>query len=174
MVGGQIKELEGTPVAHFAKIGAPLTDQEIREALPQRNPFFHETVCYRRGAVLEAGNYHSLEWFEDYWLWFRLLEQGKAKNLPDTLVYIRDSEEKFLRRGGKDYAKSIRTFQKFFLQEQYISYFTYVWRSIKGTLGAHLPAKLRIKWYNRSIKKQEKVYQQLQLQEQQKKAEALP
>ena len=45
---------------------------------------------YRKEAVEKAGGYQHFYLFEDYYLWARMLLLGvEARNLPDTLLYMR-------------------------------------------------------------------------------------
>ena len=55
--GSQIDEFEHTPAdaAHSRRV--PCTHEEIARFAKSRNPINHMTVCYRKSAVLSAGNY---------------------------------------------------------------------------------------------------------------------
>ena len=54
----------------------------------------HPTVCFRKNAILEVGNYNNSQkpnWIlEDFELWLKVLKQfGKIYNLPDVLLLYR-------------------------------------------------------------------------------------
>lgn len=68
----------------------PLGDGDIRWQMLFHNAFCHSSVMLRRQAVEAAGGYDSsLAFAQDYDLWSRLLKQGKAANLGDPLISLR-------------------------------------------------------------------------------------
>jgi glycosyltransferase involved in cell wall biosynthesis len=83
---------------------APLDPDSIRRAAVYRNPLSHPTVMFRRQAVLDAGNYQPMLWFEDYDLWVRLLLAGhRCRNIDRVLVRADADRDYFQRRGGIRY-----------------------------------------------------------------------
>jgi len=63
----------------------------------------HPSVCFRRSAVLEVGNYnkeiHSM--IEDFDLWLRILKCfGKIHNIQEVLLYYRIHEKQLTFKGG--------------------------------------------------------------------------
>ena len=107
LCGTQAAEFRDTPENVTAHKKVPLTDEEIRQYARKRNPFNHPTVMYKKSEVLRAGSYQHAMWFEDYYLWARMLAQGsKTRNLPEELLWFRAGEDKFGRRGGFKYVKS--------------------------------------------------------------------
>lgn len=85
----------------------PSTHNEIIKFLKYRCPFNHPTVMFRRRAVLAAGNYDSSFLKEDMSLWLRMSnDKCKFANIPESLLYFRQSKDTFKRRGGKKYALS--------------------------------------------------------------------
>ena len=80
----------------------------------KRNPMNHPSVMYRKDAVLKAGGYRPMLWFEDYYLWVRMLQSGaKFYNLQTPLVHMRAGTAQLERRRGIAYAK-----QEFFFQRE--------------------------------------------------------
>ena len=77
----------------------------------------HVTVMFRKKSVLEAGNYMSWHYNEDYILWIKMFENGcKFYNIQKNLVNVRVGEEMYKRRGGLKYFKSEQAIQKYMLK----------------------------------------------------------
>lgn len=105
--GSYCLEFDGTTDNVVSKKEVPLTHEEIYAYAKRRNPFSHGTVMYKKEAVEKAGSYQHAMWFEDYYLWARMLVNGaKAKNIAEPLLYFRASSDMFERRGGMKYFKS--------------------------------------------------------------------
>ena len=69
-----------------------------------RNPLNHPTVMYRKSHVISCGNYENCNFFEDYLLWAKLIQNGyKVANLCEPLVETTVDNEYFKRRGGITY-----------------------------------------------------------------------
>lgn len=69
-------------------------DTEIRKRLFYYCPFIHSAVMYRLDSVREAGGYNPMaHTFEDYFLWVKLLQFGKAANLRKSLIQVRLNPE---------------------------------------------------------------------------------
>lgn len=99
--GGMIREFSGFPDNITSKRTLPQTDTEIRHFCKWRSPFNHVTVMFRKQAVLDAGNYQHFLFYEDYWLWARILQKGnRVANLPDILVNVRAGKDMLKRRIG--------------------------------------------------------------------------
>lgn len=63
-------------------------------------------VMFRKSAVLAAGNYQSVPYFEDYDLWVRMDQKGfLGANLPISLVYARIGNDMIGRRQGLSYCR---------------------------------------------------------------------
>ena len=51
-------------------------------------------------------------YFEDYYLWSRMIKMGFSfHNLPDVIVHVRTGKTMYQRRGGRAYNKSVIEFQ---------------------------------------------------------------
>lgn len=83
----------------------PEKDKEIRKFMKRRCPFLHPTVVFKKSLVIKCGNYENLLWFEDYDLFFRILQYTQGYNLQENLVYFRANREMFKRRGGIEYIR---------------------------------------------------------------------
>ena len=120
--GSQIDEFEHAPAdaAHSRRV--PCAHEEIARFAKSRNPINHMTVCYRKSAVLAAGNYQHAPLYEDYDLWVRMLLNGcRFANLPEVLVYARAGNEMYRRRGGWAYAKNELAMQRRFYRSGFLS-----------------------------------------------------
>ena len=61
---------------------------------------------YKKSAVQKAGGYQKMMWFEDYYLWIRMILNGaKFYNIQEPLVNMRAGYGQLERRSGLKYAK---------------------------------------------------------------------
>lgn len=67
----------------------PLSDAEIRAALPVVSPFAHPTVTMRTEVCRRLGYALTAKHCEDYDLWWRIAAEGTMMNLPQTLLNYR-------------------------------------------------------------------------------------
>ena len=82
----------------------PVDPKTIISSAKKRNPINHPTVMFRKKVVIACGNYQNCPYFEDYFLWARLLESGcNLANLPVVLVETEIDSAYFERRGGINY-----------------------------------------------------------------------
>ena len=113
LCGGQIAEFvnKSTEITGYRNV--PLKHNEILSFAKKRNPFNHMTVMFKKQAVQNVGGYMDMPYFEDYWLWARILKAGyKAKNIDQVLVKVRAGQDMIARRGGLNYAMCIIRFEK--------------------------------------------------------------
>jgi glycosyltransferase involved in cell wall biosynthesis len=59
------------------------TDSEIRKNALMANPFWHNTVMFRKDAADSIGGYNNLRFVEDWDLWLRLGKLGKFYNFKE-------------------------------------------------------------------------------------------
>ncbi len=70
-----------------------------------RNPINHPAVMYKRSVIENVGSYKKMMWFEDYYLWCRLILNGtRFYNIQEPLVNMRAGYRQLERRGGLKYA----------------------------------------------------------------------
>lgn len=127
IVGSVIEEFsEDEHIADAWRV-VPEKHEDILRFAKTRNPFNHPSVMYRKQAVLDAGNYQSVRFMQDYYLWVAMLIKGhKGYNIQDTLVYMRAGGELFKRRAGKLYIKIQLDLFKQMLDKGFISYPRYL------------------------------------------------
>ena len=76
-----------------------------------RNPLNHPTVMFRKTLVESVGGYLDCPFFEDYYLWARIISANhKIANLSEVLVETEIDESYFSRRGGWEYLRAERQF----------------------------------------------------------------
>lgn len=91
----------------------PKTCQEIYKYIKKRNPMNHPTVIYRKDKVLEVNSYEDYPYFEDYYLWAKMINNGSVfHNIQENLYKFRAGSSMIKRRGGKNYLLSIRKLER--------------------------------------------------------------
>jgi glycosyltransferase involved in cell wall biosynthesis len=84
----------------------PLRHNEIYSYTFRRCPFNHPTVMFKKSAVLKAGSYKRMPFFEDYYLWIRMAVAGcQFQNTDEILLNYRIGNNMINRRHGLKYAK---------------------------------------------------------------------
>ena len=88
VLGSYFQEIDAASLESIDIHPVPQTDKKIRQCIKTQCPFQHETVMFKKSAVLDSGNYEAYPMFlDDYYLWVRLLGKGyKGANLSDVLV----------------------------------------------------------------------------------------
>ena len=153
IVGSNIFEFNGDITRLTGERNLPETDEEIREFAKSRSPFNHPSVVYKKSKVELVGGYGKFDYFEDYYLWVTLLQNGcKGYNVQEALVLMRAGDDLYLRRGGKAYANCVMAFEKHLLSIGYISRFTYLKQTSARVLIAIAPNKFREKVYKKKLR----------------------
>lgn len=144
VLGGQIAEYDSAMEQELAIRSVPITAEEIADRMKTRNGMNHVTVVYKKSAVLDSGNYQHCPFFEDYYLWCRMLRDGyRFYNLDSILVNVRTGEGMYKRRGGKAYNEAIRSFEKKILDLEFIDKKQYWKNLIVRLCVANMPNSLR-------------------------------
>lgn len=145
IIGGQITEFINNDRNIIGQRLVPGTHKEISDRLKYRCPFNHMTVMFKKGAVVNAGNYQSWHFNEDYYLWIRMALAGcHFANLPDTLVNVRVGKDMYARRGGWKYFKSEKGLQDYMYNKNLISLPIYIFNvSVRFVVQVAMPNKLR-------------------------------
>ena len=106
LLGGQLAEFDGDLTNVVSHRWVPTDQAGIRKFAKRRSPFNNQTVMYRKEVVLAAGGYPSLNRAEDYYLFARIIKDGrKVRNLGQVLVYFRLDEKALLRRKTWEHTK---------------------------------------------------------------------
>lgn len=124
----------------------PESHQDIVVFAKKRNPINHPAVMYRKSAVEGAGGYKRMMWFEDYYLWVRMIINGaNFYNIQYSLVSMRTGCGQLERRSGLKYAISEFVLQKKFLDLGFINYYEFI-RNIFVRFIARIIPKYFIKF----------------------------
>jgi glycosyltransferase involved in cell wall biosynthesis len=126
--GGQIIERSSDlGVTGRARI-CPLHHEAILRGMRRRNTMNHVTTLFRRDAALRAGNYHGgTIGYEDYDLWFRMIEDGcRFANLDEYLVTVRFDLNQAQNRVGWRAIKYECFMQLDFWKKGYITFFVFL------------------------------------------------
>ena len=111
----------------------PLLHKKIISSINYRNPFNHMTVMLRKEAVLDAGNYEKMQYFEDYYLWHKMKRSGcMFSNIDSKLVYVR-VDNFYSKRSKANYIKKEINFFLRLYNEKKVSFFCLVF-SLSGRI----------------------------------------
>lgn len=155
IVGGLVKEFVGNVNNIISSRKLPNNDKEIRKFSKFRSPFNHPTVMFKKNAVLNAGNYQSFSFFEDYHLWMRLLKSdGLVKNIDDAIVFMRTDTGMYSRRGGLFYCLQNLKLRWVFMKVGSISFLDMMLVDIIVIVAALVPTRLRSMLYKIFLRKQ--------------------
>lgn len=154
LCGGQIAEFTDNPTEITSYRSVPLKHNEILNFAKKRNPFNHMTVMFKKQAVQSVGGYLDMSYFEDYWLWVRMLKEGcKAKNVDEVLVKVRAGQDMIARRGGLNYTKCIIRFEKALYSIGIISLVEMIGYTILRSIVSVMPGSIRLWIYRWKLRR---------------------
>lgn len=154
LCGGQIAEFADKPTEITGCRNVPQNYDEILNFAKKRNPFNHMTVMFKKQAVQSVGGYIDMPYFEDYWLWARMLKAGyKAKNIDQVLVKVRAGQDMIARRGGLNYAKCIIRFEKALHKISIINFAEMAGYIALRSIVSVIPESLRLMIYRWKLRK---------------------
>jgi glycosyltransferase involved in cell wall biosynthesis len=103
LLGGAVQWIDGNGNWLPSADDPPTEDPQLRQALKERNPFWHPTVLMRRDAYAQAGGYRAaFTQSDDYDLWLRISETYQCANLTEKLLYYRIHPNQLSLRKKKD------------------------------------------------------------------------
>ena len=121
LIGGNIMEFDDITGNDISLRKVPTNLIEIKKYAKKRNPVNHVTVIFKKKSIVEVGNYQDCPYFEDYFLWIRMLiKNKKIINIDDVLVRVRAGMSMSDRRGNLQYIKHIINFEKKIYDLKYI------------------------------------------------------
>ncbi len=154
IVGSSIIEYDNNMTQKLDIKNVPVTNEEIQNYILKRNPLNHMSVCFKKNKVLDAGNYLPMDFFEDYYLWCRMLLNGaKFYNFEEPLMDVRAGLSMVNRRGGIHYIKCIYKFEISIYKLGLINKFELIKNLIIRSLSAIIPNKLRLILYKKKLRK---------------------
>ena len=142
--GSRFKELIGTQF-FTQKVQFIEKDEEIRKIVSCFNPFSHSTIMIRKTIFTKSGGYNSkFEYSQDYDLWVRMLNFGKAWILKEELGVTRTYEQsESYRNARKQKLEGLRirwnAFRKFGGNPREVLY-----HYLKSLVGLILPSKTHL------------------------------
>jgi glycosyltransferase involved in cell wall biosynthesis len=91
----------------FATRRVPETNADILKFHRKRNALNHMAVVFKRSKVIAAGSYTHMPYFEDYFLWSKMMKMKmKFYNIQESLVYARIGTDMIGRRHGLSYIQA--------------------------------------------------------------------
>ena len=153
-VGSNITEYDETMTNITSHRIVPEQDEDIKKMAKSRNPINHMTIAFKKQAVIESGNYLDMMYFEDYYLWVRMMSKGYIfYNIQEELIDVRGGNDMIKRRGGKKYIKPIINFEKAILKLGYISKFEFIKNVIQRVIVSLIPNSFRFFVYKKILRK---------------------
>ena len=82
----------------------PKLHEDIKKKIYFRNPINHSSVIIKKKILIKAGNYEEVNYFEDYFLWFKIINcGGKFHNIQKNHVIMNVDKDYYQRRSGLKY-----------------------------------------------------------------------
>lgn len=154
VLGSWSKEFHGNPENVVDIKAVPLKYEEIINYAKKRNPLNHMTVMFRKEAVLRAGNYEPFLWYEDYYLWVKMImNNSKIANMNKVLVLARSDESMYKRRGGVKYIKAEVKLEKKLLESGFIDIKLFLFNVIVRISIRLMPNSMRKIFYVKFLRK---------------------
>jgi glycosyltransferase involved in cell wall biosynthesis len=154
IVGSNIIEYDEEMKNQLSQRKVPEKDQEIKSRIKKQSPFNHVTVMYKKDKVIEAGGYLDCPYFEDYYLWCRMIAKGgNFYNIQESFVDVRGGDSMISRRGGIKYIKHI---WNFYMKTRNLGIFSLL-DVCKGlfirSLAAIAPRDIRSMYYKKVLRR---------------------
>ncbi len=131
----------------------PENHDDIVKYSKMRSPVNHIPVMFKKSVVEKAGGYMKMMWFEDYYLWARMIMHGaNFYNLQETLANVRAGYGQLERRSGFKYAISEFNLQKEFLKIGFINYFEFI-RNVVIRFISRIMPKILVKIIYKLLRK---------------------
>ncbi|MGN0396036.1 MAG: amylovoran biosynthesis protein AmsE, partial [Coprococcus sp.] len=154
IVGGAVTEFEGNIDNPISNRVPPHNHDEIVAFSKKRNPFNHPSVMFRKSAVTAVGGYKDFPYFEDYYLWVRMLSAGaKGYNISEPVMYMRAGNDMYARRGGRKYVKQMLNYRKTIHKMGYTTTMEYLESTVPHALVGMMPNKMRQIFYKKVLRK---------------------
>lgn len=157
LIGGNIMEFDDETGKDISLRKVPNNSLDILKFLKKRNPVNHVTVMFKKKSVLEVGSYMDCPYFEDYYLWARMVKNKmNLININDVLVRVRAGVAMSNRRGHFKYIKSIFNFENKLLKLGLINIFMYIFNVLSRSIVALVPNKIRYYIYQEKLRDENK------------------
>lgn len=141
---GTIDEFTDDPMQALRVKHMPLEHDALCRYAKKRNPLNHMATIFRKQAIMEVGSYEHLQYLEDYYLWMKLVANGKKiGNIDDLLVHACVGNGMEKRRGDKRYIQSWKTLGRYMVEHNLQSYAGYLSSIAKISLWCYMPSGFR-------------------------------
>ena len=158
VVGCNVLEYDENMKRVLCEKRVPQYSEEIKKFAEKRNPINHPTVMFKKSAILDCGSYEDCRYFEDYYLWVKLLKNGYSfYNIQKPLYKFRAGKTMYERRGGIAYINCIKNFEFRIYKMGYINLFMCINNIIKRSVVALLPNNIRTFLYLKKLRKDKKI-----------------
>jgi len=128
----------------------PKNHNKIINFAKKRNPINHPAVIYKKSIVQKAGGYKKMFWFEDYYLWIRMILNGaKFYNIQEPLVKMRAGFSQLDRRRGLNYIKAEVKFLTTIKQEGFLNSYEFTRNLIVRLIARSMPKRVLKSIYKR-------------------------
>tara|TARA_B100000029_G_C17567426_1_gene955519 strand:- start:745 stop:1581 length:837 start_codon:yes stop_codon:yes gene_type:complete len=152
VLGSNIIELEKNKFFSLKKVSK--NDSQIKKIINFKNPINHSSVIFRKSTIMKCGNYENVNFFEDYYLWFKVYRSnGVFCNLENILVMMKVDDDFFRRRSGFKYYKMYFNFLKKLKINGYIGSSLFLINCILRFFIVLLPIKFMKKFYKTFLRK---------------------
>lgn len=154
IVGGAVTEFSDSIDNPISNRVLPHKHDDIVAFSKKRNPFNHPSVMFRKSVVLAAGGYKDFPYFEDYYLWVRMLSKGAiGYNIEEPILYMRAGSDMYQRRGGRRYVKHMLRYKKEIYNMGYTTRWQYLQSTVPHVVVGMMPNKLRQIFYKKVLRK---------------------
>lgn len=157
IVSAALLEFSGSVENIINEKQVPEFDSQIKNYSKRRNPFNHPCVCFRKHQVYMAGGYKDCPYFEDYFLWLRMLKNGcTGYNIQKPLLYMRSGNEMYTRRGGLRYTAYALKFRKLMYSMKFCGFYDFIVSCFGHIFMGLIPNKLRMIFYSKMLRNKKK------------------
>lgn len=154
IVGCSVNEFDGSIDNITSSRVLPENHEDIVSFSKKRCPFNHPSVMYKKNLVENAGGYKHFIYFEDYFLWIRMINNGvKCYNIKAPLLFMRAGNDMYKRRGGFSYFKNAFSFRKYLLKIKYCSLYDFIFSVTAQFFICIIPNSIRQKIYKKILRK---------------------
>lgn len=154
VVGSNIVEYDEKMKTKFGERIVPEEHDDIAKMLKKRNPMNHVTVVFKKSKVVAAGGYKEMPFFEDYYLWARMVDRGCIfYNVQDNLVSVRGDVKMLARRGSFQYVACIKSFEHELKAMDMINTMQYAVNLVGRSAVALMPNKMRDVVYSKALRR---------------------
>lgn len=155
VVGSNIVEYDEKMKTKFGERVVPEEHDDIVKMFKKRNPMNHVSVVFKKSKVLAVGGYKEMPFFEDYYLWARMIDSGYIfHNVQENLVSVRGDTGMVTRRGSLEYVACIRCFERELMAMEMINGLQYMFNLITRCSVALSPVFLRNIVYANILRKE--------------------